>query len=97
MRFLIFTLVGSLTVCPVLADSYTGVVSEVKHFHNGGIAVDLDGAYPREKIDLYVPPANATAIGTLPNVGAKVTATGSIASYRGRPEMKIYRADQWSW
>jgi hypothetical protein len=24
-----------------------GVVSDVKHFHNGGVALDLDGAYPR--------------------------------------------------
>jgi hypothetical protein len=26
----------------LLADTYTGVVSGGKHFHNGGVAVDLD-------------------------------------------------------
>jgi hypothetical protein len=29
-----------------VADTYTEVVSDTKHFHNGGFVVDLDGPYP---------------------------------------------------
>jgi hypothetical protein len=45
--FLAYLLTASV---PALADSYTGVVSDVKHFHNGGVAVDLDGHWPKQKM-----------------------------------------------
>lgn len=89
-------MVGALPL-PALADTYTGIVSDVKHFHNGGVAVDLDGHYPHEKMALYVPSSDASAVGKLPTEGSKVTATGTIGSYRGAPEIKILRADQWTW
>jgi hypothetical protein len=82
---------------PGLADTYTGVVSNVKHFHNGGVAVDLDGHWPHEKMALYVPPADAATVGALPTEGAKVTASGTVERYRGKPEIKIYQASQWKW
>jgi hypothetical protein len=80
-----------------LADTYTGIVSDTKHFHNGGIAVDLGGHYPNEKMALYVPPADAASIGAIPPVGARVIATGMIKPYHGKPEIKIHKADQWKW
>ena len=82
---------------PALADTSTGVVSDVKHFHNGGVAVDLDGRWPPEKMALYVPPADAASIGALPAEGDKVTANGTIDQYRGKPEIKIHQASQWKW
>jgi hypothetical protein len=80
-----------------LADTYTGMVSDVKHFHNGGVAVDLDGHWPHEKMALYIPPRDAAAVGALPAEGAKVTATGTVDQYRGKPEIKIHQASQWKW
>jgi hypothetical protein len=80
-----------------VADTYTGLVGEVKHFKNGGVAVDLDGRYPRQKMALYVPPAAVSGIGALPTEGTKVTATGTIGSYRGTPEIRILKPDQWKW
>ena len=82
--------------CMVLADTYTGVVSGVKQFHSGGTAVDMDGAYPNQKMVLYVP-ADATKITKMPAVGDKVTATGEITDYKGKPEIKIHSDDQWKW
>ena len=81
---------------PALADTYTGVVSEVKHFAKGGVAVDMDGEYPNQKMVLYVPKNSEGSI-TLPPVGVKVTATGTASQYEGHPEIKIYKADQWKW
>ena len=85
------------TSLPVMADNYTGIVAGTKHFRNGGIVVDLDAKFPNEKMQLYVPPEDAGAIGAIPVVGTKVTATGDIASYHGRPEIKIHQATQWHW
>jgi len=82
---------------PSLADSYTGIVSGVKHFHSGGIAVDLDGKYPDQKFTFYVPPEAAAKVGALPPEGAKVTGTGTQIAYKGKPEIKIFTADQWKW
>ena len=79
-----------------LGDTYTGVVSDVKQFHSGGTAVDLDGAYPNQKMVLYVA-ANQTRVTKMPAIGDKVTATGEITKYKGRPEIKIHSDDQWSW
>ena len=81
----------------LFADTYTGVVSGGKHFHNGGVAVDLDGRYPNEKMTLYVPPGDEASIGKLPPIGSTVTATGTVTQYHGRPEIKIESASQWKW
>jgi DNA/RNA endonuclease YhcR with UshA esterase domain len=98
MRILVAVLVAfTVLVTPGLADTYTGTVSDTKHFHNGGIAVDLDGEYPNEKMALYVAPADAATIGPIPTVGARVTASGTIKPYRGKPEIKIHKAGQWKW
>ncbi len=95
--FVLTLLVGLiLTATSVLADTYTGVVSEIKHFSKGGVAVDMDGTYPNQKMVLYVPKSKETEI-TLPTVGAKVTATGSLTQYEGHPEIRINAADQWKW
>jgi hypothetical protein len=83
--------------CSLLADTYTGVVSGGKHFHNGGVAVDLDGSYPNEKMTLYLPPGAEATVGKLPPIGATVTATGSVRQYHGKPEIKIESASQWKW
>jgi hypothetical protein len=96
MKFAAVVLWTSITI-PALADSYTGVVSDVKYFHNGGVAVDLDGHWPNEKMVLYVPPADATTVGALPVEGAKVTASGTTDQYRAKPEIKIHQASQWKW
>jgi hypothetical protein len=82
---------------PLFADTYTGIVSGGKHFHNGGVAVDLDGRYPNEKMTLYVPPEDEEAVGKLPPIGSTVTATGAVIQYRGRPEIRIESAGQWKW
>jgi hypothetical protein len=97
MRILLLSLAISLSTIPGHADTYTGVVSDVKHFHNGGVAVDLDGKWPNQKMTFYVPPDEAAAVGTMPPDGAKVTATGTVEPYRGKPEIKIHKADQWKW
>ncbi len=97
MKPILTLVLAAVLSVPVMADTYTGVVSDVKHFRNGGLAVDLDGHYPAEKMALYVPPSAAAGIGALPTKGNKVTATGTIGSYRGRPEIKIWKPDQWKW
>jgi hypothetical protein len=94
--FLLTLLVLVSISSTVLADTYTGVVSEVKQFHSGGTAVDMDGAYPNQKMVLYVP-AGETKVTKMPVVGDKVTATGEITQYKGRPEIKIHSDDQWKW
>jgi hypothetical protein len=93
-----------LTLCALVAfsvsaigDTYTGIVSDVKHFHNGGVAVDLDGEYPNQKMTFYLPPDAAPKVGALPAVGTKVTGAGTQIAYKGRPEIKIYSSDQWKW
>jgi hypothetical protein len=96
MKTLLFLVIVGLSL-PALADTYTGVVSDVKHFHNGGAAVDLDGHYPNQKMALYVPPDKAAAIGALPSEGTTVTATGTVIPYHGKPEIRIYEASQWKW
>jgi DNA/RNA endonuclease YhcR with UshA esterase domain len=97
MKSLLLSVVVLVSLSSVaLADTYTGVVSEVKQFHSGGTAVDLDGAYPNQKMALYVP-ANETRVTKMPAVGDKVTAKGKITEYKGRPEIKIHSDDQWSW
>jgi DNA/RNA endonuclease YhcR with UshA esterase domain len=95
MKTAIVVLIG-MTI-PALADTYTGVVSAVKHFHNGGVVVDLDDKYPNEKMQLYESPSEVTTVGALPAEGAKVTATGDIIPYHGKPEIKIHQASQWHW
>jgi hypothetical protein len=92
--FLCFCVIVALSL-PALGDTYTGTVSDVKHFRNGGVAVDLDGHYPEQKMTYYIPPDAAAKVGALPAEGAKVTATGSIVQYKGKPEIKIYDAKQW--
>lgn len=79
-----------------MADTYTGVVSQVKQFKSGGTAVDMDGAYPHQKMVLYVP-AGETKVTKMPSVGDKVTATGEVTKHKGRPEIKIHSDDQWKW
>jgi DNA/RNA endonuclease YhcR with UshA esterase domain len=96
MKFISIMLLA-VTIVPTIADTYTGVVTGVKHFHNGGVVVDLDDKYPNEKMQLYVQPADVSVVGALPSEGAKVTATGAITQYHGKPEIKIHQASQWKW
>jgi len=86
-----------LVTLPALADTYTGTVSGVKHFASGGVAVDLDGKYPDQKMTLYVSPKDEATVGALPPEGAKITATGTTTQYHGKPEIKIHGAGQWKW
>ena len=86
-----------LATIPAPVDIYTGVVSGVKHFKHGGVAVDMDGKYPDQKMTLYVSPEDEAAVGKLPPEGSKVTATGTITQYHGKPEIKIHDAGQWKW
>jgi len=97
MKLLLSFLVAFLICTPALADTYTGIVSGVKHFSKGGVAVNLDGDYPNQKMVLYVPKNSEATVAALPPVGAKVTATGTTALYEGHPEIKIYTASQWKW
>jgi len=46
---------------------------------------------------LYLPPSDASGMGALPGEGDKVTATGTVDQYRGKPEIKIHNASQWKW
>jgi hypothetical protein len=78
------------------ADTYTGVVSEVKQFPSGGTAVDIDGTYPNQKMVIYIA-AGETGVTKMPAVGDKVTANGTVANYKGRPEIKIHSGAQWTW
>lgn len=93
IRIMLLVFMTSLTA---FAD-YTGTVFGVKHFAGGGAAVDMDGAYPNEKMILYVAPADMEAVVALPTVGAKVTASGDIVDYKGKPEIKIHTKEQWRW
>jgi len=69
MKSLLLSVVVLVSFSSVaLADTYTGIVSEVKQFHSGGTAVDLDGNYPNQKMVLYVP-ASATKVTKMPSVG----------------------------
>lgn len=45
----------------------------------------------------YVPAEDTSKVGALPARGAKVTATGSIVAYKGKPEIKILESKQWTW
>jgi hypothetical protein len=85
----------ALTIASAAADTYTGIVSDVKHFARGGAAVDLDGHYPDQKMTLYVSARAEAAVGALPLEGARITATGTITSFKGKPEIKITSAKQW--
>jgi hypothetical protein len=96
MKPLILSLI-LLSSTSVFADTYTGVVSDVKHFKNGGVAVDLDGKYPNQKMALYIPPESVASVGALPTDGNKVTATGDVVPYKGHDEIKIRSKDQWKW
>jgi hypothetical protein len=87
----------AVTLASAAANTYTGIVTGVKHFASGGVAVDLDGHYPDQKMTLYVSARIEAAVGTLPPEGAKITATGTITSYKGKPEIKIMSANQWKW
>jgi hypothetical protein len=91
----ILCLLALFIALPCFADTYSGVVWNVKHFNKGGVAVDLDGAYPQQKMTLYVPASSEDAVGTLPKEGDHITATGAVVQYKGRPEIKILSADQW--
>ena len=95
LRLAVVSFVGLFSAA--YADTYTGVVSDTKTFHNGGEVVDLDGHYPNQKMSFFVPPEDAAKVGPLPPEGAKVTATGDITQYRGKPEIKIHGPAQWKW
>lgn len=86
-----------LFALPAFADTYTGIVSGGKHFRNGGVAVDLDGTYPNEKMTLYLAPGSEAKVGKLPPIGCTVTASGPVTQYHGKPEIKIESANQWKW
>ena len=53
--------------------------------------------YPHEKMQLYVAPKDFAAVGTILPEGSKVTASGTIGQYHGRPEIKIHSSRQWKW
>jgi hypothetical protein len=83
---------------PAFADTYTGTVSEVKRLHNGGIAVDLDGKYPREKKILYVPADDVAAVGTIPTPDTKgcqksrfTSQTSGLGKQRAEVNRKIVK------
>ena len=97
MKIMCIAFALAIAALPAVADTYTGVVSGVKQFASGGVAVDLDGKYPDQKMTLYVSPKDEATVGALPSEGAKVTATGTITHYRGEPEIKIHEAGQWKW
>jgi len=97
MKLICIAFALAIAALPVIADTYTGVVSDVKHFAHGGVAVDLDGKYPDQKMTLYVSPKDEATVGALPPEGAKVTATGTTTQYHGKPEIKIHAAGQWKW
>ena len=97
MRTVLCAVVLFCITAPAFANTYTGVVSGVKHFAKGGVAVDMDGKYPEEKMTLYVCPKDEATVGALPPEGAKVRATGTTTQYHGKPEIKIHEASQWKW
>jgi len=74
--------------------TYEGAVSGVKEFKGGSVAINLDGAYPNQKMTIYLPkdaakgmPANNTF-----EKGDRVKATGTFKIYKGRPEIVM---DDW--
>lgn len=91
--FLLFT----MALMGFVRADYTGTVSEVKQFSTGGAAVDMDGLYPNQKMTLYVASKDIAAVGSLPKAGDKVTATGPVTQYKGKPEIKIHSQSQWIW
>jgi len=97
MKLILALIALLISITMASADTYTGVVSGVKHFASGGAAVDLDGKYPEQKMTLYVSARDEATVGKLPTDGASVTATGTITQYHGKPEIKIHNAGQWKW
>jgi DNA/RNA endonuclease YhcR with UshA esterase domain len=96
MKPLLILLALTFCACTAKAD-YTGTVSELKQFSGGAEAIDLDGAYPNQKMTLYIHAADLSKFTKLPKEGDTVTAKGPITSYKGRPEIVIDDPSQLTW
>jgi hypothetical protein len=99
MKFIYFVLVSALAALPAPAATYTGVVSFVRHYSNGGVEVDLDGKFPDQKMTLYIPQGEEEEVGMLPQEGDKVAAMGPVKQYgtKRTPEIVIHSTAQWKW
>jgi len=79
---------------------YSGVVSEVKGVR-AGVLIDLDGRYPNQRMTVYVPGAVVPHWRDVhpgwPSVGTRITVTGPVTQYRGRPEIVVNDPAQVNW
>lgn len=97
MKFNIVFFLFTMAFMGFCRADYSGVVSDVKQFPAGGVAVDMDGVYPNQKMTLYLASKDVIALGVLPKVGDRVTANGTATLYKGKPEIKIHSQSQWKW
>jgi DNA/RNA endonuclease YhcR with UshA esterase domain len=73
-----------------------GTVSEVHTAQSGKATfIDMDGNYPNEAFTAVIFAENMTSVGDVSDLtGKKVDITGTIQSYRGRPEIIVRSRDQ---
>ncbi|MGH7994822.1 MAG: nucleotide-binding protein [Opitutaceae bacterium] len=75
--------------------SVRGVVERAHVSHSGMEFLDFDGAYPNAPFTAVVFAADASAVGDLSDLeGKRVTVTGKIAEYKGKPEIVVRRRDE---
>ena len=83
-----------LTLTGLAHADYTGTVSNVHTFKDGGIAINLDGKWPHSKMTLYIAPKNVAQFTALPAKGDIVTGIGKTIDYEGYPEIILEEPSQ---
>jgi len=58
--------------------------------------INLDAAYPNQVFTILIWGDDRKNLGTLPTVGSRVCATGTIQEYRGVPEIVVRNSGQLS-
>ena len=83
--------VGTLArVCGAVVSKHTAVESNGKPTF-----VNLDRSFPDQAFTVVVWAVDAAAVGELPSTGS-VCVTGTVAMYRGTPQIVLHDAKSWS-
>jgi hypothetical protein len=76
---------------------YTGIVSGLKK-ERSGVLIDLDGAYPNQKMTVWVTKKVVIALhGHWPRNGDALEVTGTVSEYKNRPEIVVSDPSQLTW